>query len=173
MQKKTKLSIEERLHGIYVTTQQVNFKAKTLTRTRVQIDRWIVYNIIFKYRAGVPIEYIALQYETTLAQMHKIVEVGKNTNNKYRKRQMTGLDYVTESFMFFFHLGTPIHIMCRLYKLTPFQVIDFYVDHYPAIEHLRIRSLLRVKKDIPLTYFKTEEGAERLQMIKKMIKWTQ
>lgn len=155
-----------------VTGLQVNLKALTLSRKRVPIDRRYAYRITRKYLSGVPLEYIALQYQITLDEAKRIVEEGKKTTH-FAKMQMTQREMYVESFQFFMNLGVPLYIIARLYNTTVDAVIDFQRENESTIRYYMYRSRILYKKNMRYHYTETPEGAAVLEKVKKMIKWKQ
>lgn len=161
------------LNGIMVTNMQVNFKTKTLTRERKPITRHYVYDIMKKYYAGVPIEYIALQYQITLEEIKRIVKEGVKIRRTFPKKKHDAYNIYAESFQFFMNLGTPIHVMARLYKTDVDSIIEYTNKSIISLRYWMSRAKMLYKRNMTYHYFETPEGAATIEHVKKMIKWKQ
>lgn len=129
--------------------------------------------ISHKLRIGVPIEYIAIQYNLSLknARLLGAYCVQSFQFNYYRAKDIKNRWW--ESFIFFWECGTPVVVMARLYSMPFRMVLDLagsqIYKYYLSV--LGNKVLPKYKKGMHKDYFKTEAGKLRMQQVKSITGW--
>lgn len=157
-----------------VTTLRVNFNKNELTRVRKPMNRWIFYRMIQKFKFGIPLEYIALQYEISMGELVHAIEIGLKYSKQLRKRDYAPRAKVfMESFQFFYWLGTPVHIIARLYRTTPDEVVNAIKNPKFKMAMFSHAKRVRVlyKDGMAWEYKNTPEGKLMYKKVKEMIRW--